>query len=220
MPAIAPTIGPPEVCREHGRVVHLLVLSLWLSLAARDLATALHARRVARHAVRTARALGLPRAELRVLLHAGLLHDVGKLNIDDAVLRKPGPLDVEERRHIERHVEAGGRLLAKFPVLDPVARLVAYHHEWFSGEGGYPTGLARENLPLGSRILSVCDVFDSLKKPRPYREAMPTRRIKEHLVERAGTQFDPDAVRAFFRQLSRARVVRTAVAARVNGRHP
>jgi putative nucleotidyltransferase with HDIG domain len=166
------------------------VRALMVRLAAQDVSTEAHTRRVALLAVRLGEALNLPPAELRHLAVGGLLHDIGKLAIPAEILQKPGPLDDREFAEVKRHPEAGTKLLRDlggFP--DQVHHLVAEHHERLDG-GGYPAGRAGPQLGIGSRVLAVCDVYDALVSDRVYRPAWPQERALALLREEAGTGYD------------------------------
>ena len=143
-----------------------------------------------------ARLLQLPAEEVEQICHAAELHDIGKVAIPDAILTKPGPLNDEEWAFMRRHTLIGERIVTAAPALAPVARLVRASHERWDGRG-YPDGLAGEDIPLGARIVAVCDAFDAIVSDRAYR---PRRTIAEALAELnrcTGTQFDPAIVAAF-----------------------
>jgi two-component system cell cycle response regulator len=167
---------------------------------------------LAEHLVGTA-ALALAVAEeLRLdteqrdeIRRAAELHDTGKMAIPDAILGKPGPLDEAEWEFMRRHTLIGERIIASAPALVPVARLVRSSHERWDGRG-YPDQLAGEQIPLGSRIVSVCDAYEAMTSERPYSVAMLPERALEELRQGAGSQFDADVVDAFERIVAGARV--------------
>ena len=134
-------------------------------------------------------------AELRL---ASLLHDVGKIAIPDRVLLKPGPLAVDERRHIERHTVIGHRMLARSDsaLMQLAATIALHHHERWDGLG-YPFGLSGDETPLAARIVAVADVFDALTSHRPYRRAFGAAHALGAMQEQRGGQFDPDVLDAF-----------------------
>jgi diguanylate cyclase (GGDEF)-like protein len=165
-------------------------------LAERDGELATHLDDVAGLSERVAHALGLSDADRTSVLRAGVLHDVGKAAIPDAILDKPGPLDEEEWAFMRRHTIIGERILLGAPALAQVAALVRSSHERWDGSG-YPDGLAGTDIPLGARIIAVCDAFDAMVTDRPYRSAMPDEEAVEELRDCAGTQFDPEVVEAF-----------------------
>ena len=155
---------------------------------------AAHARRVSRSAVATARRLALPADQVELIRRAAALHDIGKLEVPAAIIEKPGPLSAGEYAAVQAHAAAGAEMLAG---VDPeLAAIVLHHHERFDG-GGYPDGLAGEEIPLGARVIAVADTFDALTSPRPYRLARRRRRALAMLVAEAGTQLDPRVVEAF-----------------------
>jgi putative nucleotidyltransferase with HDIG domain len=166
-------------------------------LADRDASTEEHTRRVALLAARVAEELKLPACLRRDLAVGGLLHDVGKLSVPLEILQKPGPLDDSEFAEIRRHPDAGRRLLDElggFP--ETVRRLVSDHHERLDGTG-YPAGLKGDELPIETRILAACDVYDALVSDRVYRTAWTPERALALLQE--GTGYDPSVVKALER---------------------
>jgi diguanylate cyclase (GGDEF)-like protein len=167
-------------------------------LTERDPELSGHIDGVAELCVEVGRALGLDEGELPALRAAGALHDIGKLAIPDEILSKPGPLSEQEWGFVKRHTVIGERILRAAPALAPVAPLVRASHEHYDGRG-YPDGLAGEEIPLASRIVSVCDAFDAMTATRPYRTAMSPEGALEELRACAGTQFDPMVVAAFER---------------------
>jgi two-component system, cell cycle response regulator len=161
-----------------------------------------HQRGVGALAIAVGRRLGLDGEELDVLARAAELHDVGKIAIPDAILSKPEPLNEEEWGFMHRHTILGERILMAASALRPVARLVRASHERFDG-GGYPDGLRGAEIPLGSRIIFVCDAYDAMRTDRPYSRGIssPQAAIAE-LRACSGTQFDPEVVEAFIATLS------------------
>jgi diguanylate cyclase (GGDEF)-like protein len=159
-----------------------------------ELGTHLHD--VADLAAATAASLSLPEDEAERIRQAAELHDVGKVAIPDAILQKPGPLDDYEWAFIHRHTLIGERIVAAAPDLRAVATLVRSSHENFDGTG-YPDRLAGHDIPLGSRIIAVCDAFDAMTTDRPYRHAMDIDTAIVELRRAAGSQFDPTVVERF-----------------------
>src|SRR5215211_1262545 len=143
--------------------------------------------------------LGLP--DLLELEVGALLHDLGKVRVPGAVLRKPLPLSQLEGRIVNRHPAWGAELLASMPGLEPVATVVRFHHERWDGRG-YPHRLRGERIPLASRIIAVCDAYDAMISDRPYRAALPPALAVSELTAGAGTQFDPAVVRSFLEVLA------------------
>ncbi|HEU0023005.1 MAG TPA: HD domain-containing phosphohydrolase [Thermoleophilaceae bacterium] len=160
-----------------------------------------HLHDVAQLATGVGRELSMNSEDLDVVARAAELHDVGKVAIPDAILNKPGPLDEKEWSFMRRHTVIGERILLAAPALRPVARLVRLSHECWDGSG-YPDGLAGEAIPLGARIVGVCDAFDAMTTDRPYRSRMSDDAALAELRARAGTQFDANVVEAFARALA------------------
>jgi diguanylate cyclase (GGDEF)-like protein len=175
------------------------VLLLAETLDMRDPSTARHARTVGRFASRTATALGLCGERVERIQAAGVLHDLGKLGIADAILHKPGPLDEAEWREMRRHPEVGARILEHAGMHD-IALWVGQHHERMDARG-YPLGLASDEICLEARILSVADAYEAMIVDRPYRRALPVEEARAELLRGAGTQFDPQVVDAFLSTL-------------------
>jgi diguanylate cyclase (GGDEF)-like protein len=155
-----------------------------------------HLNHVADLASATARRLGLMREALDEVARAAELHDIGKMAVPDAILDKPGPLDEEEWAFMRRHTLIGESILSAAPALVPVAKLVRASHERFDG-GGYPDGVAGDEIPLGARIVAVCDAYDAMTSDRSYRRAMSRDAALAEIRRAGGTQFDPAVVEAF-----------------------
>jgi two-component system cell cycle response regulator len=151
----------------------------------------------------TAASFGLDAEQLDELLRAAELHDIGKLAIPDEILNKPGALNPDEREFMRQHSVIGERILSAAPALAPVARLVRSTHERWDGNG-YPDGLAGTDIPLGSRILAACDAFEAMTADRCYQRARSETEAVAELRRHAGTQFDPDVVRALCASLATA----------------
>jgi diguanylate cyclase (GGDEF)-like protein len=179
-------------------------------LSERDPVLGEHIDGVAELCVAVGRKLEMDDGELAALRSAGALHDIGKLAVPDAILSKPGPLTEAEWEFVRRHTVIGERILRAAPALAPVAPLVRSSHEHFDGHG-YPDALAGEHIPLASRIISVCDAFDAMVSPRPYRTAMSAEGAIDELRACSGTQFDPMVVVAFVAALRERRQASEAV---------
>jgi len=167
-----------------------------LALEMRDDETQGHALRVASLAVELGRSLGLTDEQLVHLRRGALLHDIGKMVVPDAILRKRGPLTEEEWAVMRRHPENGRDFLSRVDYLAPALDIPYCHHERWDGSG-YPRGLRGEEIPLSARVFAVADNYDALTSDRPYRRAWPEQEVLDHLAARAGTEFDPEVVAEF-----------------------
>ncbi len=167
--------------------------ALAVALDAKDSYTANHSRAVVEQAGRVGTELGLSQVELQTLRLAAIFHDIGKLAVPEAILSKRGQLTDAERVEIERHAVVGERILVPVDFLADVLPLVRHEHERWDGRG-YPDGLSGEAIPLGSRIILVCDAYDAMVSDRPYRAALSPVQAREELVRGAGTQFDERVV--------------------------
>lgn len=142
--------------------------------------------------------LGLPETIAQHVEHAALLHDVGKIGVDEAILRKPGALTPAEYEEVKRHPVIGHEILSSVRYLGPATQMVLYHQERWDGSG-YPEGLKGEEIPLGARIVAVLDAWDAMTSDRPYRKALGRDAAAAELKAGAGIQFDPKVVEAFLR---------------------
>jgi diguanylate cyclase (GGDEF)-like protein/putative nucleotidyltransferase with HDIG domain len=174
--------------------------SLSATVDARDAYTAGHSRRVQQLALAIGRELNLSQAELDLLGHAALFHDIGKLAIPDSVLLKPASLTDEEWELMQRHADEGARIIDRLGFLNDAVPAIRHHHERFDGTG-YPDRLRGEEIPLGARIIHVADALDSMLTTRIYRAARPLDEALEELRRSAGTQFCPRCVSALVRIL-------------------
>jgi diguanylate cyclase (GGDEF)-like protein len=188
--------------RDDRRDSHHLsaVMLLAETLDLRDAGTARHSQTVGRYAHALAAHLGFDPTRVERMGVAGILHDIGKLAVADAVLHKPGPLGDDEWAEIRRHSEVGSRILTHAGLKD-IAKWVLHHHERWDG-GGYPHGLDGTAIPVESRILAVADAYEAMTAARPYRTSpLDSEAAREELRRGAGTQFDPDVVATFLRVL-------------------
>lgn len=174
-----------------------VIRALTSAIDAKDPYTSGHSERVARIAVRLGEELGMSSNQRGDLYLMGLLHDIGKIGIDDNVLKKRGPLTPEEYRRIQAHVQIGVQILSDLKKLSHLLPGVAHHHESFDGSG-YPSGLAANEIPLEARILAVADAFDAMSSTRPYRRRLSPAQIEEILTKGSGIQWDPNVVHALF----------------------
>jgi HD-GYP domain-containing protein (c-di-GMP phosphodiesterase class II) len=211
---LTPFVGALEMyergSRRYQDLKNLLVgltRSLTSALDTKDSYTYGHSERVARIAVELGREMGMSDDELGDIYLAGLLHDVGKIGIRDAVLGKAEPLTPEEFEHIKQHVTMGYAILADLGQIRNLLPGVLYHHERYDG-AGYPDGLVGEAIPLLARILAVADAYDAMSTTRPYREALACRKVEEILLEGAGKQWDRRIVEAFMRSRHKVHAIR------------
>jgi putative nucleotidyltransferase with HDIG domain len=168
------------------------------AIDARDHETTGHSFRVAHYALELARGLSVGAEQLRAIEWGALLHDVGKIAVPDAILRKTGRLTEEEWHVMRQHPSWGFEMLADVKFLEPALEIVYSHHERWDG-GGYPRGLTGEEIPLAARIFAVADTYDSITSDRPYRRAQSHSEAFAELCRVAGTQLDPLAVATFLR---------------------
>lgn len=155
-----------------------------------------HSRHVTEYAIAIADKMGLSDSEKKHIEYAGYLHDIGKVGISDTILHKPGKLDEEEWKVIKKHPVMALDILAPLKFLPEEKVMIRHHHERYDG-GGYPDGLKGEEIPFGSRILSVADSFDAMNSKRPYRPPLPKEKIISEFKESRGIQFDPKVVDIF-----------------------
>ncbi len=186
-----------DLYRQQSEFLASVVRALTSAIDAKDPYTCGHSDRVARIAVRLAKELNCDSKMLHTIYMAGLLHDIGKIGIDDAVLRKPGKLTPAEFDHIKEHPELGYRILADIDQLAEVLPAVLHHHEQWDGKG-YPFKLSGEQIPLIARILAVADAFDAMNSDRPYRRGMPVERVEELFRLGAAQQWDAEVIKAYF----------------------
>lgn len=179
---------------EHSYEETLQALGAAIDL--RDSETAGHSQRVCGYAVEIARAMGWPEKQLRSLARGAYLHDIGKLGISDGILLKPGPLNADEWKVMQRHPQIGFDLVKNIPFLADAAEIVLTHHERYDGSG-YPRGQKGEEILPGARIFAVADTLDAITSDRPYRRASSFDSAFEVIRKCSGSQFDPQVVGAF-----------------------
>ncbi|GMV99301.1 MAG: hypothetical protein AMXMBFR84_04400 [Candidatus Hydrogenedentota bacterium] len=173
----------------------------------RDHYTVGHTWRVTNFGLEIARSLGWSDEKMKECEMGGVLHDVGKISIDDAILRKAGKLTDEEYQKMQVHPERGARLMQDIDFLIPLIPYALYHHERFDGKG-YPYGLSGEDIPLEGRLLAVADTLDAMTSNRPYRKGLPLEVAREEIIKGKGTQFDPLIVDAFVKACDEGRIDR------------
>jgi putative nucleotidyltransferase with HDIG domain len=176
----------------------MTIEALAAAVEARDPYTHGHTQRVEEYAVIMARALGCDEAEVSAIRRASVLHDIGKIGIEDAILRKQGRLEPEEELRMQRHPVIGVDMLKGIDFLDPVLALIRNHHERWDGNG-YPDQLREDEIPLGARILAVADALDAMTSDRPYRAARTFEYAKTEILKGSATHFDPEVVTAFIK---------------------
>ncbi len=186
-----------ELLRQKDEMFMEIVRALVNALEARDPYTSGHSERVACFAKRLAEQIGLDDEACEIIHLSGLLHDVGKLGVNDAILRKEGKLSDTEFLSISRHPDLGRAILQDLTHLRSVLPGVLHHHERYDGTG-YPSRLAGEAIPLEGRLLSICDAYDAMTSDRPYRNGMPQERAESILRDGVGVQWDPALIDAFF----------------------
>jgi response regulator RpfG family c-di-GMP phosphodiesterase len=170
--------------------------ALITALDFRDNETLGHSRRVVDYAVLVATAMHVGEPELSWIRRGAILHDVGKIGVSDAILRKPGKLDATEWEEMKRHPEMGFRMLKHIKFLKPALDIVYCHQERWDGSG-YPRGLKGEQIPLGARIFAAVDTFDAMTSDRPYRAALTIEAARDEIRRFSGVQFDPVVAEAF-----------------------
>jgi response regulator RpfG family c-di-GMP phosphodiesterase len=180
------------------------IRALEKALQAKNVYTEGHSRRVAEKSVEIARAMKVPREQVRHIELGALFHDIGKIGIRDDVLNKPGRLTESEYEHMKLHPIVAEQILSPIEELRPIVDIVKHEHERWDG-GGYPNGLQGTQIPLGSRLIAIADAWDSMVFDRIYRKALPHHVALAEIEKNAGSQFDPECVRVFCEQ-ERARM--------------
>jgi len=176
------------------------VTSLAYAIDAKDQYTQGHSQKVSAYAALLAEAIGLSEAEVEEIRLGAVLHDVGKVGIPEQILNKSGPLNPEEWETMKTHVTFGGRLLEPLRPLARIRQMVLHHHEFFDGSG-YPEALTGKNIPLGARIVTIADSYDTITSDRSYKKGRTADQALGELERCAGTQFDPELVEAFVRAM-------------------
>jgi len=184
------------------RLYRETLASLSNALEAKDAVTSQHTEEVVRLAVGAAAELELDLEAVRSVELGAVLHDIGKVRVPESILNKPGPLTDEEWAVMKTHPEIGEHILGPIQSLHRILPIVRHHHERWDG-AGYPDGLSGRGIPLGARIVAVCDAYRAMTENRPYRAALSTSEARDELAAGAGTQFDEDCVEALFQALDR-----------------
>lgn len=189
-----------ELFREKETLLLGIVRAMVSAIDAKDPYTCGHSERVALVGQFLGKQLGLAAEQCEHVYLTGLLHDLGKLGVPDAILRKPGPLNNDEANELRVHPERGWAILQELDELKHLVPGILSHHERYDGRG-YPDGLAGEAIPLTARVLAVADSYDAMVSDRPYRNGMPHEKVESILREGSGTQWDPKVIDALFRNL-------------------
>lgn len=192
------TYYPLKLLGEQTGVLLTSVQMMAQAVDLKDPYTSNHSQRVSRYAVRIARALDLEEAEVERIRIGGLMHDIGKIGISGRIIRKPGKLTDEERTLMKKHSTISAEIIQHLTILGDSTRMVRHHHEHCDGSG-YPDGLTRERIPIGSRIILVCDAYDALTTDRPYRKGASKEDALAVIRSNAGTQFDREVFEALER---------------------
>lgn len=173
------------------QVYHELVDCITSALDARDPYTGDHSRRVSDMACAICELMGLSQKEYDETHIAAHLHDIGKIGVPDAILLKPSSLNDEEWAIMKKHPQIGADILAKSPHFSRISAIILHHHERFDGKG-YPFGAKSEEIPLGARIIAVCDSIDAMASARAYRKALPIEICRSEIERNIGQMYDPD----------------------------
>jgi len=193
----ARTIELKQALVELDKTYNFTLRALVTALDTRDTETQGHSLRVVRFTLKLAELMGIgDKNTLKVFEYGALLHDIGKIGIPDAILRKPEKLDPEEWRIMKDHPTIGFNVLRRIKFLDPAAQIVLHHHEAYNG-GGYPDGLAGASIPLGARIFNIADAIDAMTSDRPYQKALSFEAAAQELMRFSGKQFDPEIIAVF-----------------------
>ena len=179
-----------------------VIYALAAAVEAKEAHTSRHTRRVADAARHIGECLGMNDDELDQLYRGALLHDVGKIGIQDSILAKPGPLDQQELMKVRQHPQIGVDIVRPLRSTTDIVPTIRHHHEWFDGRG-YPDGLSGLEIPVHARIVAVCDAYDSMVSDRPYRAGRSIEETVRILQAGAGKQWDPDLVALFLTELAR-----------------
>lgn len=170
---------------------HDIIESLAAALDAKDVYTSGHSTRVGNMAFDLAKKLGFDERNLQLIHIAGHLHDIGKIGVPDKILNKADKLDPSEWEQMKNHSEIGFNILKKANSLKEISHIVLYHHEKWNGTG-YPNGLAKEDIPLGSRIIAICDSIDAMRSNRPYRKILTNRDCYDEILRNKEIMYDPE----------------------------
>jgi len=195
-----------RAARENHELFLASIRALAEAIAAKDPYTRGHSERVSAYAATLAREMGLPGDEVERIRLSALLHDVGKIGVDDSIIRKPTALTEQEFAAMKTHPIKGAAIMSAIPQLADVIPGMKYHHEKWTG-GGYPEGLSGEQIPMQARIVTVADTFDAMTTTRPYQQAMEIGYVVERIRQFAGVRYDPVVVDAFVRAFEKGELM-------------
>ncbi len=198
--------GLKKAAHENNLLFINSVRMLAAAIDAKDPYTRGHSERVARYAIAIGKNLNLSEKDMRDLRISALLHDVGKIGIDDRILRKPGALSDDEFEVMKQHPAKGAAIMSGVAQLIEIVPGMKYHHEKWSG-GGYPDNLKEDEIPMQARIIAIADTFDAMTTNRPYQKAMELAYVVEKVKSFAGSRFDPRVVDAFAKAVKRGDIV-------------
>jgi putative two-component system response regulator len=173
-----------------------VIFMLALAVEAKDTYTEGHLRRLSSYSEQLAVAAGLSPEQIKAIRFGGLLHDIGKISIDDAILRKRGPLTEDEYTQIRQHPEYGARIVGPMRFAPDVGPIILHHHERWDGSG-YPQGLCAEQIPVGARIVAIVDAYDAMMTERPYRRSLGLEETLRRLRAGSGSEWDPKLLALF-----------------------
>lgn len=183
-----------------------VIFMLALAVEAKDAYTEGHLRRLSSYSEQLAQVAELSSAQVKAIRLGGLLHDIGKIAIDNSVLGKPSTLTDEEYQHIKRHPEEGARIVAPMRFANEVAPIILHHHERWDGQG-YPHGLCGEEIPIGARIVAIVDAYDAMMTDRPYRSSLGLTETLSRLRAGSGREWDPQLLDLFIGMIENGRLV-------------
>ncbi len=175
------------------------VNALILTIDAKDHYTYNHSNRVAKLSSLLAKELAVPDKMIKEIVNAASIHDIGKIGIEENILKKNGKLTLDEYTEIKKHPAIGARIVQSVPFLEDAIPVILHHHERYDGKG-YPNGITGEQIPLSARIVMVADAVDAMMSARPYRDALTINKVLSELQENAGTQFDPEITNVILKE--------------------
>jgi len=192
-----------------------VIFMLAAAVEAKDAYTEGHLKRLRSYAEQLALAYGLAPSEIRAVRYGGILHDIGKIGVDEAIIRKPGPLTPDEIAQMRRHPQIGAQIISQMRFARDVAPIISGHHEYWDGSG-YPRGLSGEDIPIGARIITIVDAYDAMTTDRPYRAALRQDEVIRRLNGGRGTQFDPEMLDVFLELISAGKLAAATAPSRLS----